>query len=56
MKASAYILLIIGILGIIASIINYLAGESMTSSLLSLLCSMALVFGYSEIKRLSKSR
>ncbi|MFT5596701.1 MAG: hypothetical protein ACI8QH_001500 [Flammeovirgaceae bacterium] len=46
MNTTRYILLTIGLLGIAASIYNYVQGDSFFDILLSLVASASLVYGY----------
>ncbi len=55
MKSTRYILLIIGLLGIIASVFNFISGQPAVESLITFVCSAALITGYWELgKKLRK--
>lgn len=56
MKASSIILLIIGILGLIASIYNWYTEDSISRVLLSLICSVSLIWGAFELKKKDKNK
>lgn len=56
MKSTRYVLLAIGILGSIASIYNYIQGESLSSSLIYFVCSASLIFGFWEFGEKTKQQ
>lgn len=46
------LLLIIGVLGIVASIFGVLKGQDITTHLIGFVCATCLVYGYFEFKKL----
>ena len=54
MKNSKYILLIIGLLGVIASVYGYLKDNDIQSNLVGLICGASLIYGYFELNKINK--
>ena len=55
MKSAKYILLVIGILAIAATIYNLIQGELFTEQIITLVCSASLIFGYYEFTKAEKN-
>lgn len=51
---SKYILLVIGILSIAASIYMFVNGEELSNKMLGLICGASLIFGYYELHQKEK--
>ncbi len=51
---SKYILLVIGILSIAASVHMIIKGEELTNKLLGLICGTSLIYGYYELHQQEK--
>jgi hypothetical protein len=49
--STKYILLIIGILGILSSIAGLIQGQSFSNNLVGFICGSSLIWGYFELKK-----
>ena len=56
MKSTKYVLLIIGILGAIASTIRIVQGDPVADVLMGFISSIALLYGYFAFDRLEKTK
>jgi len=56
MKATKYVLLIIGILGAVASTIRIVQGDPVSDALMGFISSIALLYGYFAFDRLEKTK
>ncbi len=54
MKRAKYLLLIIGILGIIASIYGFIQDKEVSNHLIGFICGASLIFGYFELGKVRK--
>jgi len=55
MKATRYILLIIGILGLITAFFGLINGDAFANQLITIVCSSSLIYGYYTIGRTEKA-
>ena len=55
MRNTKYILLIIGSLGILASIYGYIKDQEITNHLIGFICGACLIYGYFELNKVNKS-
>ena len=46
-----YILLVIGILGILSSLAGVIQGQELSSNLVGFICGSSLIWGYFELKK-----
>ncbi|PWK18995.1 hypothetical protein [Xanthomarina spongicola] len=51
MKASKYVLLVIGLLAIAAIVYNLFQGEAFINQIITLVCGASLIYGYFELDR-----
>jgi hypothetical protein len=51
MKSAKYILLVIGILAIAATIYNLIQGKLFTDQIITLVCGASLIYGYFELTK-----
>jgi uncharacterized MnhB-related membrane protein len=56
MKSTKYLLLIIGILGAIASLIRIVQGDPVSDVIMGFISSLALFYGYFAFDRLEKKK
>ena len=54
MKNTKYILLIIGLLAIAATVYFLIQGEPFTEQIITLVCGSSLIYGYFELNKASK--
>lgn len=54
MKKTKYILLMIGIMGMLASIYGYTKDHEIANHLIGFICGTCLVFGYFELNKANK--
>ncbi len=54
MKNTKYILLIIGILGVLASVYNYFNDKNISNNIIGFICGISLIYGYFELNKVQK--
>ena len=55
MKATRYILLVIGLLGLLTAIFGLVNGEAFTEQLITIICGTSLILGYFTINKKDKA-
>ncbi|MFK7781163.1 hypothetical protein [Psychroserpens sp.] len=50
MKTTRYILLVIGILGLITALFGLINGDALTDQLITIVCGSSLIYGYFQLK------
>jgi hypothetical protein len=54
MKSTKYILLVIGVLGIAASVYGYIKDRDASNHIIGFVCGASLIYGYFELNKASK--
>lgn len=54
MKSAKYVLLVIGALGIAASVYGSIIDEEITNHIIGLVCGASLIYGYFELNKADK--
>ncbi len=56
MKTTRYMLLIIGNLGLITAVLSIVSGSRFTDQIMTLVCSLSLIYGYYALQKTRKAQ